>query len=175
MVAVQPCTRQSCLPPPRLALATPALANDSEAAIHLGGIELVANKSISMDSEDLYISQDEIRVKYRYTNQSAKDLELTISFPLPPVKAKDAEQYEMEGTPDFTQLKFHTTVDGKPVKLQMMKRAELRALPDLGCGHPRHPQTAVSSWNDRHSHAPICSDDRRLGRGQSFSRSAQDL
>lgn len=103
MVAVQPCTRQSCLPPPRLALATPALANDSEAAIHLGGIELVANKSISMDSEDLYISQDEIRVKYRYTNQSAKDLELTISFPLPPVKAKDAEQYEMEGTPDFTQ------------------------------------------------------------------------
>jgi len=109
-----------------LALAVPALANDSEAAIHLGGIELVANKSISIDSEDLYISQDEIRVKYRYTNHSAKDLELTISFPLPPVKAKDAEQYELEGTPDFTQLKFHTTVDGKPVKLQMVKRAELK-------------------------------------------------
>jgi hypothetical protein len=108
------------------ALAAPLHANDSEAAIHLGGIELVANKSISMDSEDLYISEAEIRVKYRYTNHSAKDLELTISFPLPPVKAKDAEQYEMEGTPDFTQLKFNTTVDGKPVKLQMMKRAELK-------------------------------------------------
>lgn len=109
-----------------LALAAPLHANDSEAAINLGGIELVANKSISMDSEDLYISKEEVRVRYRYTNHSAKNLELTISFPLPAIKAEDEEIYGMQAIPDFTQLKFQTTVDGKPVKLTMVKRAELK-------------------------------------------------
>lgn len=108
------------------ALSVPLHANDSEAAINLGGIELVANKSISMDSEDLYISKDEVRVRYRYTNHSAKDLELTISFPLPLIKAADEEDYSAQAVPDFTQLKFQTTVAGKPVKLAMVKRAELK-------------------------------------------------
>jgi hypothetical protein len=109
-----------------LTLATPALGNDSEAAINLGGIELVQNQFVSMDSEDLYISKDEVRVRYRYTNHSAKDLELTISFPLPPIKAADEESYGDQAVPDFTKLQFQTTVDGKPVKLAMVKRAELK-------------------------------------------------
>lgn len=108
-----------------LALAAPVRANDSEAAVHLGGIELVANKHVSMDSEDLYISQQQVRVRYRYTNHSDKDLTLTISFPLPPVRAADEEMYSSAGIPDFSSLKFHTAVDGKPVKLAMHKRAEL--------------------------------------------------
>jgi len=108
------------------ALALPAQANDSEAAVNLGGIELVANKSISMDSEDLFISEAEVRVRYRYTNHSAKDLELTISFPLPLIKAEDEEMYGMQSIPDFTQLKFQTTVGGKPVQLAMVKRAEVK-------------------------------------------------
>lgn len=106
--------------------AFPVHANDSEAAINLGGIELVQNRDVSMDSEDLYISKDEVRVRYRYTNHSAKDLELTISFPLPPVKADDEAIYGDQAVPDFTKLEFHTAVDGKPVKFQLMKRAELK-------------------------------------------------
>lgn len=109
-----------------LTLAAPSLANDSEAAINLGGIELVANSAVSMDSEDLYISKDEVRVRYRYTNHSAKDLELTISFPLPPIKAQDEEIYGDQAIPDFSKLAFHTAVDGKPVKFQIVKRAEIK-------------------------------------------------
>jgi hypothetical protein len=109
-----------------LALAAPLSANDSEAAINLGGIELVQNPHISMDSEDLYISEAEVRVRYRYTNHSAKDQELTISFPLPPLKAEAEEFYGDQAVPDFTKLDFHTTVDGKPVKFQIVKRAELK-------------------------------------------------
>lgn len=109
-----------------LALAVPALANDSEAAVNLGGIELVANQAVSMDSEDLYISKDEVRVRYRYTNRTARDVELTISFPLPLIKAADEEVYGMQSIPDFAGLKFQTTVDGKPVKLTMVRRAEIR-------------------------------------------------
>jgi len=108
-----------------LALAAPALANDSEAAVNLGGIELVANTAVSMDSEDLYISKDEVRVRYRYTNHSPKDLELTISFPLPLIKAADEELYGVQSIPDFAGLKFQTTVDGKPVQLTMVRRAEI--------------------------------------------------
>ncbi|HQV04320.1 MULTISPECIES: DUF4424 family protein [unclassified Novosphingobium] len=107
-------------------LAFPAHANDSEAAINLGGIELVQNRDVSMDSEDLYIAKDEVRVRYRYTNHSARDLELTISFPLPPIKAADEELYGDQAVPDFTKLEFHTAVDGKPVKFQVMKRAEIK-------------------------------------------------
>jgi len=108
------------------ALSMPLHANDSEAAINLGGIELVQNQFVSMDSEDLYISKDEVRVRYRYTNHSAKDLELTISFPLPAIKAADEEIYGDQAVPDFSKLAFQTTVDGKPVKFQMMKRAEVK-------------------------------------------------
>lgn len=107
-------------------LAFPAHANDSEAAINLGGIELVQNRDVSMDSEDLYISKDEVRVRYRYTNHSDRDLELTISFPLPPIKASDEAIYGDQAVPDFTKLDFQTAVDGKPVKFQVMKRAEIK-------------------------------------------------
>jgi hypothetical protein len=109
-----------------LALAMPARANDSEAAINLGGIELVRNPHISMDSEDLYISEKEVRVRYRYTNHSDKDQELTISFPLPPLKAESEEFYGAQAVPDFAKLEFHTMVDGKPVRFQIMKRAEVK-------------------------------------------------
>lgn len=110
-----------------LTLTVPALGNDSEAAINLGGIELVQNRTVSMDSEDLYISKEEVRVRYRYTNHSAKDVELTVSFPLPLVRADDeAAVYGDSAIPDFTSLKFHTEVDGKPVSFTIRKRAELK-------------------------------------------------
>jgi hypothetical protein len=107
------------------ALTTPLQANDSEAAVGLGGIELVANSAISMDSEDLYISKDEVRVRYRYTNRSARDLELTVSFPVPAIRADQEAFYGDRAIPDFTGLKFVTTVDGKPVSLTAVERAEI--------------------------------------------------
>lgn len=108
-----------------IVLAMPARANDSEAAIGLGGIELVANRNISMDSEDLYISEREVRVRYRYTNHSDRDLELIISFPMPVETAEAARYGEMRSVPGLDQLGFRTTVDGTPVKFEVVKRAEL--------------------------------------------------
>ncbi|MEQ1497542.1 MAG: DUF4424 family protein [Novosphingobium sp.] len=109
-----------------LALAVPALGNDSEAEVSIGGIELVANRLISMDSEDLYISADVVRVRYRYTNHSNRDQELTVSFPLPVIKADEEALYGDRMIPDFAALKFHTEVNGKPVKFQIVKRAEVK-------------------------------------------------
>lgn len=115
------------LAPPLAAmlLAAPALANDSEAALGIGGIELRQNDAVSMDAEDLFISKDEVRVRYRFTNRTDRDVEVLVTFPLPPVRAEDEAVYGDRAVPDFTRLDFHTAVDGKPVRLDLVKRAEL--------------------------------------------------
>ena len=41
---------------------TTAQANDSTGYVGTGGVEYLKNKNISMHSEDLYISKDEIRI-----------------------------------------------------------------------------------------------------------------
>lgn len=108
-----------------LILAAPASANDSAAAIGVGGLELVKNDAITMDSEDLYISRTDVRVHYRFTNRSAKDIETLVSFPLPPVPAASGEYAYEQAIPDFNELDFRTTVDGREVKLDMVERAEI--------------------------------------------------
>lgn len=105
--------------------AAPLQANDSEAALPLGGLVLVQNDSISMDSEDLYISKDEIRVRYRFTNRSNRDIETTVSFPVPARPGKAAEMEYERTMPDLADLDFHTTVDGKSAELTALPRAEV--------------------------------------------------
>lgn len=63
----------------------PASANDSSSAIGIGGLELTKNDSVSMDSEELYISRKQVRVKYQFTNVSDRDVDMLVSFPLPAI------------------------------------------------------------------------------------------
>lgn len=109
-----------------LAAAVPAHANDSAAAVGLGGIELRQNGAVSMDSEDLFISKDEVRVSYRFTNRSARPVETVVSFPVP-VLAADSGMFEGDtAVPDYRSLDFRTTVDGRPVELGVTEQALLR-------------------------------------------------
>lgn len=99
------------------ALASPSAANDSSAAIGLGGLELRQNDAISMDSEDLFLSLDEVRIKYRFTNHSNQDVETLVSFPLPAIP--DGIQGYLGDTsyPEWSERDFHTSIDGKEVAL----------------------------------------------------------
>lgn len=108
-----------------LAAPLPARANDSEAAFGLGGLTLVQSRDISMDAEDLFISQQEVRVAYRFTNRSARDIEALVSFPVPGLPHGPDSELDYASYPDFRDLKFTTTVDGQPVKLEMLERAEV--------------------------------------------------
>lgn len=102
-----------------LALPGPALANDSVASINLGGLELSPSATISMDSEDLYLSEKRIAVRYEYTNTGSQAEHLLISFPLPFPTGDDAEAMVMEGNyQDWDQLEFQTLIDGKPAPLE---------------------------------------------------------
>jgi Domain of unknown function (DUF4424) len=99
----------------------PALANDSEAEIAVGGLVLKETDAISLDSEDLYISKDEVRVDYRFTNSTAQDIETTVAFPLPD------QVYDENGEGYFHDMKkelaFETTADGKPVAYDIVEQA----------------------------------------------------
>jgi Domain of unknown function (DUF4424) len=97
--------------------AGPAFANDSSAAIGVGGLELRYNDTISMDSEDLYLSRKKVTVKYRFTNPSNRDVDTMISFPLPPLPHGIDGYIEAQSFSDWrAQLQFKTLVDGKPVE-----------------------------------------------------------
>ena len=61
---------------------TGALANDSTASLDAGGLNLTFNPDIRMESEDLYLSRDEVRVVYRFRNESDHVATL-VAFPLP--------------------------------------------------------------------------------------------
>jgi Domain of unknown function (DUF4424) len=100
-----------------------ARANDSEAEIAVGGLALVQSKAISLDKEDLFISADEIRVSYEFTNSSDRDIETLVAFPLPDLPTGDQDAGMMV---DYrTELQFKTLVNGKPVAFDYAEQAML--------------------------------------------------
>ncbi len=101
----------------------PALANDSEAEWAVGGLALKANDAVSMDREELFISSEEVRVDYTYTNHSDDPQTVLVSFPLPALPGQDQEWVEYGSWPDWSRLGFSTTIDGKPAEWQTVVRA----------------------------------------------------
>src|SRR6185503_11025056 len=71
-----------------------ALANDSSAQLAGGGLILTKNADVRMASEDLYISPYEVRVRYEFVNDSNRDIETTVAFPMP-----KADMYELSEVP----------------------------------------------------------------------------
>ncbi len=101
------------------------LANDSEAGVSIGGLVLKNNNMISMDSEDLYISANKVRVKYRFTNNSSQDATTLIAFPLPDYEPLTDEWDEERREVHIATLDFETKVDGKAAKLSIAYIAKL--------------------------------------------------
>ena len=108
-----------------LVVAVPAQANDSEAETSLGGLVLKQNDAVSMDSEDLYISEKQVRIKYRFTNHSNRDVKALVAFPMPPQPDDTDDFYEGNFVPDWNGLQFRTLVDRKPIALTIDERIEI--------------------------------------------------
>ena len=107
-----------------------ALANDSTAELAAGGLVLKTTDSIEMRSEDLFISQREVVVKYRFQNTSAALVSTVVAFPMPDIGGEGFFESD-NGLPsdDATNLlQFHTLVDGKPVKAQVEQKAFVGAV-----------------------------------------------
>jgi hypothetical protein len=107
---------------PAILATSPSSANDSSAAVSIGGLVLTRSDAISMDSEDLYLSREKVTVKYRFTNTSANDVETLVSFPLPAIPNEIGHMGD-QSYPDWEEdLKFTTLVDGKPVALDYIEK-----------------------------------------------------
>jgi hypothetical protein len=107
--------------------ASPALADDSSAALAAGGLVFTRQADIRMASEDLHISPKEIRVRYEFVNDGKADIETVVAFPLPDIDVREF-WYEPLGTtldtaPNF--MGFALTVDGRKVDASADERAVL--------------------------------------------------
>ena len=91
-------------------LATAAIANDSTATTGAGGLVLRQSADIDMVSEDLEVSVEQVRVHYVFRNRAARDLSVTVAFPMP-----DRDLSAMRESDVGYPSDFHTEVAGRPV------------------------------------------------------------
>jgi len=123
-----------------LAGAGAALANDTTASTGAGGLVLEKTSAIIMASEDLYVSATRIRIRYVFRNVTAAPVTTIVAFPMPDRPMSD----EYGGDVAFPSA-FRTTVEGKPVKAMLERKAianrkNQRALLD-SLGIPIAPQS----------------------------------
>src|SRR5688500_563524 len=103
-----------------LALAAPAVANDSTAEHAAGGLVLTRSADIDMVSEDLFVSAGEVRVRYVFRNRSPREIRTVVAFPMPD---RDLGE-EREGDVAYPSG-FATRVDGRPVAMKVERKAVL--------------------------------------------------
>lgn len=91
-----------------------ASANDAVAALGAGGIVIGKTDEITMEKEDLFISENNIRVSYLFRNTSSHDITTRIAFPVP----EFPKEPEMDIGLDVNSnnpMDFSVRVDGKKV------------------------------------------------------------
>ncbi|MEO7240471.1 MAG: DUF4424 family protein [Sphingomicrobium sp.] len=101
-----------------IGIAGAALGNDSTAETGAGGLVLQRTDAIDMVSEDLFISADQVRVRYVFRNRTPKEVETLIAFPMP---GRDLAALD-EGDVAFPSG-FKTSVEGRPVIARLERKA----------------------------------------------------
>ena len=104
---------------------TPAHANDSTAQLAAGGLVLVKNDAVEMQSEELRLSRQRVQVRYVFRNTSGKDVTLRVAFPMPPIGGPGFFQSDVSIPVDAPAnfLGFATRADGKPVTSEVEQKA----------------------------------------------------
>ncbi len=100
-----------------------ARANDSIAELATGGLTFVTTPDIEMRSEDLFISLEQIKVRYVFFNSSDQPVTALVAFPMPDIVVDGPDQniaYPSDDPENF--LDFHTVVDGKPVAAKVEQK-----------------------------------------------------
>jgi hypothetical protein len=105
-------------------LSAPAHA-DSTAELSVGGLAVARGAELSLESEELTITTDEVRVRYRFLNQSPNPVTVALSFPLPDIDLSEADNYAIPSADPVNFLDFKTTVDGKAITFNITQRAFL--------------------------------------------------
>ena len=108
-----------------LLLTTGSYANDSVAELGAGGLVLIRANSVTMQSEDLYVSPSEVRVSYEFRNNDKEAHSYLVAFPMPIINPDSYLDSDVS-IPNQEQdnfLNFKLTVEGKAVEPQLEMRA----------------------------------------------------
>lgn len=105
------------------ALCSAAFANDTMSQLGAGGLVFLETEDVKMASEDLYISPDQVRVTYEFTNNTDHDVETLVAFPLPDITGSADFMVSVPNEDDDNIFGFATTFDGQPVEATLHQYA----------------------------------------------------
>jgi hypothetical protein len=102
-----------------------ATADDSSAAIGMGGIEFTQSSDIRMANEDLRISPKRVDIRFVFVNDSRKDIDTMMAFPLPDIDTSVYTESPLGLTTNdpVNFVGFAIKADGKPVPFSVEQRA----------------------------------------------------
>jgi hypothetical protein len=101
-------------------LATPTFANDGFGGIAATGLHFAQTEAIAMETEDLFIGLDRIRVAYTFRNLTDQDVTGEVIFPLPPIPLQALVNSDFNLPEDRANLvAFTATVAGQPLTPQI--------------------------------------------------------
>ena len=105
------------------ALTTGALANDTMSQLGTGGLVFLTSENISMDSEDLTVGPEQVRVVYEFTNNGTEDEHALVAFPLPDIQGDGDFMVSVPSEDPANIFGFSTTFNGKPVDVELHQYA----------------------------------------------------
>jgi hypothetical protein len=146
--------------------ATPVFANDSVAELGTGGLILSRSDAVAMESEDLYISPEKVTVDYVFRNNTDKDVDAVVAFPMPDIEGNPEEMPAIPDGQSDNFLGFEVTIDGVAAKPQLEQKVFALGI-DIGADLKAHdvpfypfgdaakaalaklPQSVADAWVDR--------------------------
>jgi hypothetical protein len=130
-----------------------ALANDTMSQLGTGGLEFITSEDVSMDSEDLSVGPDEVKVVYHFTNKGTEDQHALVAFPLPDITGDGDFMVAIpEGGGDNI-FGFKTTFDGKQTPSTLHQYAfavnvdETEVLTSLGVPLEPYGEKTIAALN----------------------------
>lgn len=108
-----------------LLLTAAANANDSTAELKTGGLVFVQTDAVTMAEEKLYISPSQVRVEYRFHNNTDKDVEALVAFPVPDIASGFDQPIAFDPDAGDNFLGFAASQDGKPIRSELQQQATI--------------------------------------------------
>lgn len=99
-----------------LLMAAAAKANDGMAELGAGGIRILQSDDIALLEEDLFLSVEQVRVRFRFRNETALPVSTLVAFVAPDADSEDLGRRDLIGSGRLAAgMAFTAEVDGRRV------------------------------------------------------------
>ena len=133
-----------------LLAAGPAFANDANAQIGLGGVQLRPEPRIEMADEHLTITADRVTVAYEFVNHGKRDVTTFVALPLPSIEpwseAVDVSEWNDRSIDARNIVSFRLWVNERPTNFEVHQRIVPRGRDVTSLVH----RASIEPYHDRH-------------------------